>query len=244
MQPVLLVAAPPYTAPLWADVAARLQPRADVRSVELLTAAGHAPTVDGQADHLAALAAECPRAPVLVAHGLACPAAMRAASAVPGCRLVLCNGPLVHLDPVTRALARAARVPGLLPALLLRPPVILGWLSSSLGLRRAVRNPYVMDRDTVVAVCGPLFATPERRRAVAAYLGSLPAAVRSTPVLADEVTLLWGDEDVLYPPWQLDDARAVLPSLRHVAVPGGRSLHPVERPWLVADAIADLFAAG
>ncbi len=218
--------------------------KGEVRSTELLSTEGVEPTVRGQGAWLAEQLGEAAEAPVLVAHGLACPAAIYAAAQVPGCRLVLCNGPITHLDPATRALAHAARLPALLPSLIFHPAVVVRWLYSSLGLRRAVRNPYVMDRDTVVAICAPLFSTAGRRLAVAAYLRSLPDAVRSTPIFEGPTTLLWGDEDALYPPWQVDDARALLPRLRHVTVPGGRSLHPVERPWLVADAIADLLDQG
>ncbi|MFZ5477930.1 MAG: alpha/beta fold hydrolase [Myxococcota bacterium] len=170
---------------------------------------------------------------LVVAHGLAVPVAVEAARAVPPAALVLSNGPLGRVDPVTAALGR---IPGL--RALLAPPVWLRWLASSAGLRRAVANPYAMDRDTVAALCGPGVATPAARRATASFLASLPGDLPDGRDLACPVLLLWGDDDALYPAFVASALEAAHPRATYVAVPGGRFLHPEERPWAMADAIA------
>ncbi|MCK6503329.1 hypothetical protein L6R53_08020 [Myxococcota bacterium] len=237
--PTLLLAGPPTSARMWDEVARRLGRHGPVEVRDLLDPVPSDPSVEGLAADLVAHLRAAAQPVTLVAHGLALPVALRAAVAVAGTRLVLCNGPVLHLDPVTALGARAGAVPGLLDTLLLRPGLALPWLASSAGLRRAVRNPYVMDRDTVVAICGPTLATARHRRALRAYLQSLPAALRSTPVHDGPALLVWGDEDRLYPPACVDEARRVLPRLRHHRVAGGRWLHPVERPWELADVVAE-----
>lgn len=233
----LLLAGPPTSARMWDEVARRLGRHGPVQALALLDP----PPPDASVAGLAADLGERLRAvggpATLVAHGLAVPVAMRAAAAVPGTRLVLCNGPIHHLDPLTALCSGASALPGLLDTLA-RPGLALPWLASSAGLRRTVRNPYVMDHDTVVAVCGPTFATARHRRALRAFLRSLPPALRSTPVHDGPALLVWGDEDRLYPPACVDEARLVLPRLLHHRVAGGRWLHPVERPWELADVVA------
>ena len=234
----LLIAGPPTSPLMWEEVARRLDAVVPTACLDLFDPLPQDSTARGLArlvvDRLRGMG---PR-PTLVAHGLALPVALHAAPSVPGLRLVLANGPIGRLDPIATAFACAARAPRLAAASLLRPGLLLPWLASSAGLRRAVRNPYVMDRDTVVAICGPTFDTAGRRRAVAVFLASLPEALRSTPAFAGPALLCWGDEDRLHPPAMVDAARLKLPALVHFAVPGGRLLHPVEQPWAMADRLA------
>lgn len=239
MTTALLLAGPPHGPALWDAVQARLAATMPCEALALLVEPGVEATVEGQVQWLLRRLGDAGPRPVLVAHGLALPVAIRAAARHPGVRLVVGNGPVRRLDPVTTGLCGLSHVPGLLAQGLFQPALVLRWLYSSAGLRRAVRNPYVMDRDTVVAVCGPLFESAERRRAVVRYLRDLPEAVRSTPTHDGPCLAVWGDEDALYPPADVDEARLVLPRLEHVDIPGGRQLHPVERPWAVADAIAE-----
>lgn len=175
----------------------------------------------------------------LVAHGLAVPAAVAAASEAPPALLVLANGPITRLDPVTRTVARLASTGALSPTLL-RPSLWLRWLASSAGLRRAVVNPYVMDRDTVALLCEQEVATPEGRRAVVAYLGSLHGALPDARGLTCPTVLLWGDEDPLYPASEADWLVSSSAGARLLPVPGGRFLYPEERPWWMADALRDV----
>lgn len=187
-------------------------------------------TVDGVA---ARIVARTGPDDVCVAHGLAVPALVRALAIGLNARaVVLSNGPVTRVDPFTRAWM------GLGPALphLTQPALIGRWLRSSAGLRRAVCNPYVMDRDTVAAIAEPLFRSLAQRRAVAAYLASL-APLPELRAAAVPVTLIWGDDDALYPLAEADAADVRLGGGRVLAIPGGRFGHPEERPWALADAV-------
>lgn len=171
---------------------------------------------------------------VLVGHGLAVPAVTRAAElAGPNLRhLALSNGPITRLDPFTRAFLRA----GPAVSAVLHPALFLRWLASSAGLRRAVCNPYIMDRDTIDAICRPLVASPGGRAAVAAYLRALcPLPTFVAPRVP--TTLAWGDDDPLYPLAEADTADAIVGGGRVRAIPGGRYVHPEERPWALADLV-------
>ncbi len=177
---------------------------------------------------------------VVVAHGLAAPVAIAAALKSPPAALVLSNGPITRLDSFTAIAARMAGSPGsraLLEHALLRPPFWLRWLASSAGLRRAVVNPYVMDRDTVALLCQPSVATPADRQATVAYLRSLAEGLPDVRAVACPVLLAWGSGDPLYPASEADYAEAGCPRARHLSIPGGRFVHPEERPWAMADAI-------
>ena len=171
---------------------------------------------------------------VLVAHGLGVPAAIAAAPATAG--LVLLNGPITRLDPVTAAFARLARLaPAAVAGSLLQRGVLVPWLASSAGLRRVVANPYVMDRDTVAALAVSTVESAEARAASASYLASLAAGLPEVGRMAVPMAVLWGDEDLLYPCSEADFVcvRAGLEPYRRLA--GGRFLGVVERPWEVAE---------
>ncbi|MCB9779979.1 MAG: alpha/beta hydrolase [Alphaproteobacteria bacterium] len=235
---VLLVPGPPTGPDLWTQVQKRLAPRHATRVATLLDAAEAEPTVGGQAawlaDRIASLRSDGELA--VVAHGLAVPVALRATpSEVP---LVLCNGPIRAGGPAADLAGALLRSLPLLAPVALNPAISLRFLASSAGLRRAVRNPYVMDHDTVVTVCGNAFVDGAARRRLARFLADLPAALRSTPGRGGPTLALWGDEDRLHPASAVDELRLLAPATTHIAVPGGRLMHPVERPWEVADAVA------
>jgi pimeloyl-ACP methyl ester carboxylesterase len=165
-----------------------------------------------------------------VAHGLAVPAVVYAATLnrFPG--IVLSNGPLARVDRVSTALRKARFA----LRVLLLPPVWTAWLRSSAGLRRAVVNPYVMDRDTVAALCGGLVETNAGRAQVAAWLSALETLPELAAPLAPTL-ILWGEADPLYPASEASYGASRMVGSTYVAVPGGHHIHPVERPWEMAD---------
>lgn len=226
---------PPLGEGMFTDVVRRL---GEGREVSVLDPAQPG---DGWAERGAALAAAVRGAGapvVLVAHGLAVPAAIAAATLCAPALLILSDGPITRLDPVTRVLARLAASPGGLSIRpLLQPAVWCRWLASSAGLRRAVANPYVMDHDTVVALARPLVAERAGRRALASYLASLGEGLPDVSRLVGPTALVWGTEDGLYPASEADYVDAGRGGVNHISVPGGRWLHPVERPWAFADAV-------
>lgn len=232
---VLFLSGPPFGAALWREVQARVG-RGRAASI-LEFGAG------GPADRGRALAAAVAPGTVVVAHGTAVPAAVEAglSAALPPGGLVLVNGPVTRVDPVLRALAGVLAAPG--GGAVLRPAPWLRWLASSAGLRRAVVNPYVMDRDTVAAICGPVVASAEGRDAAARYLRSLAEPLPDPRRLAVPVLAAWGDDDLLYPASEADFIESVNPRCRHARIPGGKHLHPVERPWALADLVSEWTAA-
>lgn len=240
MPTLLLVAAPPASSAMWTDVVQRLSTHGvGSRAIELWDPAPADASVDGLAARLVDEIAATDGDVVVVAHGTAVPVARQAASRIDLAGLVLTNGPFDALDPATRALAGLARSPRALAASLLQPAAWNRWLASSAGMRRTVVNPYVMDRDTVVALTAPYTRSAEHRAAAARFLRDLrrldpPAAPRSARNL-----LIWGDEDPLYPAAIIDTARGLIPDLDVIEVPGGQHLHPIERPWYIADLVVE-----
>ncbi len=239
---VILLAGLPFGAPLVEQAARRLRSRGWVAEALDLPALG--PDPKGWA---AALSARLGDGATLMAQGSALPLALRVAAdreaaGRPLGALVLLNGALGRVDPALVLAARMARTPGLGRALL-RAPLLLPVLASSLGLRRAVVNPYVMERDRVVAVTEAWLGTGRPAALLRSHLVELDVqqdlpAFRDTPVL-----LLWGDADPLYPPAVAEAARLRLGGALHVRIPGGQHLHIEERPWAAADALHD-WAAG
>ena len=209
----------------------------DVEALELFDPAPEDPTVHGLAAAVIAAARKFNQPIALVAHGTAVPVAWRAAQALQPAALVLSDGPVSRLDGVLGGLCQLARSPWLFSKTVLQPDFLTRWLASSAGLRRAVVNPYVADRDTVVALLAPLLRSPEHRLAVARFLRSLPQAVVSPTPYEGRTLLCWGDADPLYGPEIADEARRWLPQADVVAVPGGQHLHPLERPWAMADLV-------
>jgi pimeloyl-ACP methyl ester carboxylesterase len=225
----LLLSGPPFGALMWDATALRL--RGAGHPVTCLSGSELDPDDPERdlADRLRALGPDV----VLFAHGTAIPTAVRAARQQQPALLVLCDGPLIAVDPITATLGRLAA----LGATALHPVWLQRYLASSLGLRRAVANPYAMDRDIVVALTDPCLAKNNDRDVAARWLSK-----RLAPPLADggydgRTLLLWGDSDRLYPASHADSALALLPAGKHLRVPGGRFMHPVERPWFLADEV-------
>jgi len=243
MTTLLLVAAPPASSAMWGDVIRRLAHHGlRARSVELWDPVPDDPSVDGLCQRLVDEIENTSDDVVLVAHGTALPVARAAAARASIAGLVLTNGPINALDPATRTLARLARSPRALGATLLQPGAWNRWLTSSAGMRRTVVNPYVMDRDTVVALTAPYTCSAKHRETAARFLRDLRELTPPGAPRANRVLLVWGDEDPLYPASLCDQARASIPGLEVEEVPGGQHFHPVERPWYMADVIHEWLA--
>lgn len=228
-----LLAGPPFASNWYRHVVARLgELRADL-GVESVTVS---PLGGSWSESATALSSRIAPGDVVFAHGLAVPVACAVASEVRLGALVLSNGPLRRVDSATATLQRIAAVPGLGALPFLRVPW-LAWLRSSGGLRRAVNNPYAMDRDTVAAVCGELVASPAGSFALRRWLAGLRAPWPDPALLPGRVTLLWGDNDSLHPLAEADEIDAVRGGGSIVVQPGGRFAWPEEMPWALADAV-------
>jgi len=239
----LLLAAPPTGPATWEEVARRLAHHGwSTDCADLFDEAGTAAVSSGGTAGLVDHLLDRAKGSVVIGHGLAVPLALHLATRTEVAAVVLSNGPLGRLDPITRLGARTARVLPAVAAAAFRPTALRAALASSAGMRRLVVNPYVMDRDMVVRVTEGWTADGPRRRAVSRWLAELPAEAARTDVPAAPVLLVWADEDVLYPAHVADNATAWLPGSTHLRIPGARHLHPIERPWELADIVASHLA--
>jgi len=228
--PLVLIGGPPTANIMFREVQRRLAPRVTI-APDLLSGApplGLDELLTRLSQVMAASGAD-----TVLAHGLAVPLALLA----DGVKVaLLSNGPVTTLDPVTRGLAA---LPDRALSIALRPRLQRRWLTSSVGLRRAVVNPYVMDRDTVAMLSDPLLVDPARRKATAAWIKALPEALRRASegerVRPGRVGLIWGVGDAIYPLLQAEDWSLADRFSGIVRIPGGRWLHPEERPWALAE---------
>lgn len=183
------------------------------------------------------LAPVVPDGATLVVHGLALPLGFELLRRTKAVGLVVLDGPLDGLDPVSRTLAGAAAAAPRLVRALLHPAIAVPWLASSLALRRTVVNPYAMDRDIVAMLAAPIVATPERRRAVADYLRSIRRIGPPWSGAGKRVLALWSSSDLLYP-LPVDMSRSVVDAeVSAISLAGARFLSVEERPWEVARSV-------
>jgi hypothetical protein len=176
-----------------------------------------------------------PQPVVLIAHGPAIPAAIEASHQHAPRGLILSNGPIESIDRFTRGLIQWARLPRTLTETLMSPTRNLALLASSVGLRRLVVNPYVMDHDTIVTVCGPIFGSTDRLARVRFYLKSLANHSWKRPPNTLRILICQGDGGTVNSCNYESFIKSMAKGSESSPVPGGRYLHPIERPWELAD---------
>jgi hypothetical protein len=229
-RPVLFLAGPPVSSLLFRRIQERMAPQRTL-AVDFVPGKCGA-DLKAMAASLGRLC-ETEDVQMLVAHGLAVPLAV--AASTPGIHtLVISNGPTGKLDPVSGLLAKMPL--GVLERLVLNQQFFRTWLSSSLGLRRTVVNPYVMDKETVLALTQKTLQDAPARSQAAFWLRGLPDLL---PINLPEdlnVVALWGDGDRLYPLDRIVQNQ----SIAIHSIPGARFFYPQERPWEMADACLEL----
>jgi len=230
----LLVTGPPFDVPLWTSVTERIQSKNHTARVVSMLCNGDG-TIDSESAQLAKNIFDCQTPVVLIAHGTAIPAALQASRKIAPEALILSNGPLQSHDPFTRALIQWSHLPHPLAEKILSPDRKLKLLASSIGLRRLVVNPYVMDHDTTVMVCGPIIEDKQRRYRMRNYLRSLKKVDWQTPKPHIPTLLLWGDSDPLTTRKTITFLKTNPINFAYEPIAGGRYLHPIERPWELAD---------
>ena len=238
MPEIWFISGPPFDTAIWRAVEARVQTLGfSAHSWACLTAGS-----GDIAEELARLSTDLDGSTgsvILVGHGSALPLVKAASSHPAVTGVVLSNGPGAKLARLNRLWSRLFSMPQPLRQGLLGPTLMMPFLQSSVGLRRTVVNPYVMDHDTVVAICEPIFSDADRLKRAAVYfksLSSLPDISLGEDV---QILLCWGDSDPLgadtYSVIDQDGAS----NIAHSPIPGGRFMHPVERPWELADRVAN-----
>lgn len=178
--------------------------------------------------------------PALLAHGLALPLvrALPDQHRIP--LLVLTNGPVSRLGPVSRALARAVRLPGTGPVFagLSHPRLAVPALASPLGLPRTVVNPYVMERPEVEALLAPALGAAPLRRALFRHLARWGRKLPEPAPRSGPVQVIWATADPLHPLYEARQLELFYHRVMNVTVPRSRWLFPQERPWFLADQVA------
>ena len=228
--PVLFVSGPPTSGEVFQRVQERLEPRRSI-AIEGLSEPGEfePEAYSRNVGHLC----RTEGVEVVVAHGLALPLVLD--SDLSGVKLlILSNGPLSRLDPFTKALSRIPCT--VMKKLVLQPKVFNRWLASSVGLRRAVVNPYVMEKGTVERLSRPYLESAEARDQTNRWLKSLPEKLPVELPSDTKVVAVWGDKDFLYPPKEVEQFQ----DLEIFWVSGGRFLHPQERPWELGDTCLEI----
>ena len=234
MTSFLFVTGPPFDAPLWNSVITRIHGQGFSAHTFGMLESGDG-TVEIEINRLAEHLLGFDDPVILVAHGTSIPVAIEACRKVQPSGLVLSNGALCHADRFTRLLIRWAQLPAAITQLLLSPTRTINILASSAGLRRLVVNPYVMDHDTTVAVCSPIIQSKARFLRMRNYLKTLPSLEQSSLPTGLPTLLCYGDADPLSSRNIEDFLNRNRDSVDTIPVPGGRYLHPIERPWELAD---------
>ena len=194
MLSIWFIAGPPFDATLWSHTATRLQSLGLNTKCHALLRHG-AGDLASEAQCLATAIEDSEDDVVLVGHGTALPLALEVAQTVSLKGLVLTNGPIDHPDRFTQSLCGLAKLPYPFANVLFHPSISIRVLASSLGLRRTVVNPYVMEHDTVVAICGPILADPEIRQRAQTYLRSIDLSQKYTGQTSTPTLICWGDSD-------------------------------------------------
>jgi len=234
---ILLVAGPPFDSPMWGDVQRRLETHGlKTRCWTVLNSATG--NFEDEADMLAAEIEGSDESLILLAHGTALSLVVAAAQKHPPAGIVLTNGAIGDSDLFGRGLRMLARAPGPLTSALFSDKVALPFLASSVGLRRAVVNPYVMDHDTTVAVCGPILSHPERRTKMRNFFKTNEMKGWNPNNPPVKTLLCWGDSDPLTSRSYSIFMKTKPDKVEVSTILGGRFLHPIERPWEVADRVS------
>ena len=168
----------------------------------------------------------------VVAHGLGVPLLLAFANAHRIKHAFISNGPLKNLDPLCSTFSK---LPLSAQQLYLHPRISFRYFRSSLGMRRSVVNPYVMDEETVSTVCAPLQNAATRKN-MALYLVEI-ASFEPPYKIDAPLTLIWGDHDLLYPISVCTEIQTRYPHSQRFDIEGGKIFHPIERPWAIADII-------
>jgi len=223
-EPILFVAGPPGSAVMWENVQRRLAPRRTVAVEFPLMTNG---SFEEIATRLQRIVSQLGSVAV-VSHGEAVPFALSIDASCVKLQ-VLTNGLLLG-GPEASQVSK-------LPRTVINSVTRLGigkrFFSSSFGLRRAVKNPYVMEKSVVDKMIAPYFSTREQRKGMLA-LFRLASEERQVQISAP-VHVIWGDSDRMHPKESLEAWASSLRGVTIEYVPGGRWFYPVECPWELAD---------
>ena len=230
---ILFLNGPPFSSAFWQQVQQRFQHHGvQTYTLDFLHQAN---TIHTAADEILSFVQQN-NIQNIVAHGFAVPAAAQAASKTTFHHVFLSNGPLSRKP---QWIPWIHQIPSFAMRQSLRPTYSLPFLASSIAFRRLVVNPYVMERDTIDALCKNNLSSPKYRKNTVSYLHSLHDFHLPPSLQSSQCTLIWGDADPLFPVANLIPITSKKSMLSTIQIKGGQHFHPLERPWAIADAVYD-----
>ena len=232
MTTLLCIPSPPFGASFWTEVCKRLE--SQDQPTKIVTPFLSAYTLDQAIQYVDNELSSIQDSVVIVTHGASLNIGLALSSHPKVCGVVLTNGSVSGPSPLLRVVSS---VPTSLWMGILQPSIATTLFSSSVGMRRWVVNPYVMNRDMVVRVCQDFLQDKAYRNNCLKWLAnkevplSLPAQTK-IPFLS-----IWGTHDFFHPISERQHLDQLLSEHTAIDVPGGRYLHALERPWETADSI-------
>ncbi|MEC8380146.1 MAG: alpha/beta hydrolase [Myxococcota bacterium] len=234
MTTIMCIPCPPFGTEYWTAVCNRLEDKKKPTKIvnPLSTASGLAEATQIMEDELSSSDEDI----VILTHGATLNLAL-ALSAHPKVKgIVLSNGSVSKQSILARL---GSIIPSSVLKAALHPRISTKLFSSSLGMRRWVVNPYVMNHDMVVRVCNEFINDSKYRSNCLNWVGMnglplKPAADDSKPCLS-----IWGTHDIFHPLSERQAIDGLFTDHTAVDVPGGRYLHGLERPWETADHILE-----
>lgn len=148
--------------------------------------------------------------------------------------IVLTNGSISKPSHIAQI---GLKTPKWLLNIMSQPDLATAIFSSSVGMRRWVVNPYVMNRDMVVMVCKEYLESETYRKNCINWIASHSLPISSAPCFETPILSIWGTHDTFHPLHERQKIENISPKHDAIEVPGGRYLHPLERPWETADAV-------
>lgn len=236
---ILFIAGLPFGGSFWADI----QQRLNTQNIE-----SHTWTLCSNAGSLHHQVAELHQTvqklniSCLVGHGLALPLLLTYAHQHPAERVIISNGMIgSNVGLIKWLMPRMTSLPPALGKLVLSPTISIPIMASSACFRRLVVNPYVMNKEVIQDLTMTQLTNAEYRKHVMDYLQSISDWKCPSHLHNARVHLIWGENDPVFPFEQVQAINHIVehaPQHTHI-IPGGAHFHPIERPWSMADFIAD-----
>jgi pimeloyl-ACP methyl ester carboxylesterase len=232
MSTIICIPSPPFGRYFWRDVCARFSTH------QLATKIVTPFSEESDPQKICALIKkECDsiKGPIyILAHGSSIQIALECASFPNIAGIALTNGSF-YQD--SQLLKLAVSLPNFAMSILSQPKIAVALFRSSIGMRRWVVNPYVMNHDMVVTVCEEFISSSIYRDNCLKYIKEKPSSLQKIPQIRKPTLLIWGTGDYFHPIEHLSQHLSDSDAITCVNVPGGRYLHPIERPWETADSV-------
>ena len=232
MTTILCIPSPPFGAFFWTAVCKRLEDHHQPTKIvtPLLDAENLAQATRLLDDELSSIDDSI----ILLTHGATLNLGLALATHPKVRGIVLTNGSVSKPSILAQL---GSNIPTSLLKIALSPRISTSIFSSSLGMRRWVVNPYVMNRDMVVRVCQEFLENRTYRNNALKWVGNNATPLSEAKQIETPCLSIWGTHDFFHPISERQQLDKILTQHTAIDVPGGRYLHALERPWETADAL-------